>query len=653
MNAPKSSNFNQAFMSGLMGFNAGSALKKGIGSLTSLPAATRGFAVGGTASAPANYRHGFQPEYNYGFLPPMPGESLEERKARTARQQQQREEDAAAATAAAGGGEVGGAAASALALGPTALGLANDAYGFFNPTGKTALQAGKEYFLGPDAPAVDGNSLNLFDNPNNIGQQNIGQQNIGQQNGVEWINPDGSLSSPPPAPTPAPTLAPTPGPPPNFGAPYELPPGAPPGVPSVSPPPLTPGTGLPGANAFTGQAPNLSGLSGGPPSSGAISTLPSAVAAANSAALGFGGVPITAAHPALSGAGLLGSGQLASTVASQAAMYGGGAQVVAGSAAAPAAAGLAAFAPAAMLALPFLGRALLHEDTDPTLNKRLTRQFEDLGQGEGTDAEKIKGMRDAIYANHNLYDLGRIATSGRSGDHKGVQVVPFGTKPTDGSTGVVGWSPGLSALFNENMGSLQAASNAGQMNASGVGRDGPDKYHPIYRPDPNTYEDIEGEYGVMERRLVGGPAYEDSLTYAEGGTVNAQPEAPEQGAGPNPLVMGAIEAIMGQHPEPEKAIDAFIQVYGKAAFAELRKGVIAEGSKGEREQAGLGAVPAQGGGIAGPGTDTSDSIPGQITQGGQPVENIKVADGEYILPKKMVDGMGGEAALDEAREQFI
>jgi hypothetical protein len=125
--------------------------------------------------------------------------------------------------------------------------------------------------------------------------------------------------------------------------------------------------------------------------------------------------------------------------------------------------------------------------------------------------------------------------------------------------------------------------------------------------------------------------------------------SPEQ----NPIVMGAIQAIMGQHPDPEGAITAFIQVYGQEAFAQLREGVLNESTSEERGNAGLGSLAdpqEMGGMITGPGTGTSDSIPGQITQNGQPVEDIKVADGEYILPKATVDAVG-EPALDQLRQQ--
>lgn len=137
--------------------------------------------------------------------------------------------------------------------------------------------------------------------------------------------------------------------------------------------------------------------------------------------------------------------------------------------------------------------------------------------------------------------------------------------------------------------------------------------------------------------------------FADGGKIaplqELQPESPDQALlmqqlQQNPIIMGAVAAITGQHPEPQKAIQAFIQKYGPEKFSELRQQVIAEQSVAQRSASGLGGM------IQGPGTGTSDSIPAQITQGGQPVEEIRVANGEYIMPKATVDKLG-ESNLDQ------
>ena len=59
---------------------------------------------------------------------------------------------------------------------------------------------------------------------------------------------------------------------------------------------------------------------------------------------------------------------------------------------------------------------------------------------------------------------------------------------------------------------------------------------------------------------------------------------------------------------------------------------------------------AQGGLIEGPGTGTSDSIPGMIMQNGKPVEEILVSDEEFILRAKDVEKIGdGDRDLGAAK----
>ena len=147
-------------------------------------------------------------------------------------------------------------------------------------------------------------------------------------------------------------------------------------------------------------------------------------------------------------------------------------------------------------------------------------------------------------------------------------------------------------------------------------------------------------------------------SWAEGGRVTPselQPETPQQAQQmeqiqQNPIVMGAVAAIAGQHPEPQKAIQQFVQTYGEKAFVQLRQQVIAEQSSVQRGQEGIGGM------IQGPGTGTSDSIPAQITQDGQSVEEVRVADGEYIMPKAQVDeyeGNGMMAKLEADRKAIV
>ena len=126
----------------------------------------------------------------------------------------------------------------------------------------------------------------------------------------------------------------------------------------------------------------------------------------------------------------------------------------------------------------------------------------------------------------------------------------------------------------------------------------------------------------------------------EGGLARAQPQQ-------NPIVQGAIAAIMGNHPQPREAIGQFIQVYGQQAFASLRQQVIADATAQQREDSGLGAF------VQGQGDGLSDSVPANID--GQ--EPVALSDGEVVVPADVVSGIGngsseaGAKKLEEMGEQ--
>jgi len=59
-----------------------------------------------------------------------------------------------------------------------------------------------------------------------------------------------------------------------------------------------------------------------------------------------------------------------------------------------------------------------------------------------------------------------------------------------------------------------------------------------------------------------------------------------------------------------------------------------------------------GGFIEGPGTGTSDSIPASIYQGGVPVQEARLSDGEFVMTRKAVDNSGGAPAMYARMKQF-
>jgi hypothetical protein len=104
--------------------------------------------------------------------------------------------------------------------------------------------------------------------------------------------------------------------------------------------------------------------------------------------------------------------------------------------------------------------------------------------------------------------------------------------------------------------------------------------------------------------------------------------------------MGAIAAIMGNHPEPQRAIQNFVQVYGQQAFTALRQQVIAQASVDQRGGAGVASL------IQGEGDGLSDDVPANI-EGQEPVA---LSDGEVVVPADVVSGLGNGSSEAGARE---
>ena len=68
------------------------------------------------------------------------------------------------------------------------------------------------------------------------------------------------------------------------------------------------------------------------------------------------------------------------------------------------------------------------------------------------------------------------------------------------------------------------------------------------------------------------------------------------------------------------------------------------------EDIGLGY--ARGGYIEGPGTGRSDDIPAQIYQGGVPVQEARLSDGEFVMTEQAVENGGGAAAMYARMKQL-
>jgi hypothetical protein len=61
---------------------------------------------------------------------------------------------------------------------------------------------------------------------------------------------------------------------------------------------------------------------------------------------------------------------------------------------------------------------------------------------------------------------------------------------------------------------------------------------------------------------------------------------------------------------------------------------------------------AMGGFIQGPGTGTSDDIPAMIYQNGEPIQEARLSDGEFVFTEKAVNGAGGAAKMYEMMKKY-
>ena len=152
------------------------------------------------------------------------------------------------------------------------------------------------------------------------------------------------------------------------------------------------------------------------------------------------------------------------------------------------------------------------------------------------------------------------------------------------------------------------------------------------------------------------------LAHLYGGTVNQPrggfamggPVAPQQGiASLNPGPTG----MMGGLPNLSDPATA-AALASAMRSPQLRYGPIAANPAADRMANQFMSGYANGGYIQGPGTGRSDSIPAQIYQGGVPVQEARLSDGEFVMTENAVRGAGngdpnkGAARMYEMMRKF-
>jgi len=218
-----------------------------------------------------------------------------------------------------------------------------------------------------------------------------------------------------------------------------------------------------------------------------------------------------------------------------------------------------------------------------------------------------------------------------------------------------------------------------------------------FNPDPFARQvlaaqrALSGQFVNPSMRAFPGSTMQ--FPYAQGGeappdleellTGGDQDESPQQDQ-EKQLVVEAMLALEGRHPDPEQAIERFVKAFGKEALQELAE-MIGQGGDDDEDQEdedeeqpggeeeeegpGLSAPPSSDGGdggdedqqpaaaggglLNGPGSGQSDEIEGSTPSG----RRVLLSDGEYVIDAPTVAALGdgstkaGAKRLDEFRKQ--
>ena len=103
-------------------------------------------------------------------------------------------------------------------------------------------------------------------------------------------------------------------------------------------------------------------------------------------------------------------------------------------------------------------------------------------------------------------------------------------------------------------------------------------------------------------------------------------QVPDSGMAQQNLKQEAINAILGQHPNPDAVIQTYIEIFGVDAFLQLRDQVLKQQVPNAQTE---GMIEGIGGGM-------DDNIMGKI--GNQ--SPVAVSPGEYIVPADVVSMLG-------------
>jgi hypothetical protein len=220
--------------------------------------------------------------------------------------------------------------------------------------------------------------------------------------------------------------------------------------------------------------------------------------------------------------------------------------------------------------------------------------------------------------------------------------------------------------------------------------------HPnLYNPDPFARQVLAAQRALASQyfnpAMKAIPGTSASFPYAEGGEAPS-PDAPDElmeadeNLSPEQehekqVVIEAMLALEGRHPDPKEAIQTFLKLFGKAALEDLQQLVEARSQEQEQQDQRQSQgddeeqpdqeeevppeeeeVPpeeeeqqqqAGGGLLSGAGTGQSDEIEGSTPSG----RRVLLSDGEYVIDAPTVAALGdgstaaGARRLDQFRKQ--
>ena len=134
-------------------------------------------------------------------------------------------------------------------------------------------------------------------------------------------------------------------------------------------------------------------------------------------------------------------------------------------------------------------------------------------------------------------------------------------------------------------------------------------------------------------RKAAGMANGGIVGYAEGGEVS-----PMGGMDPRvSIIADAEDAIEGDSPDPQGALEKFVKAFGEEALTSLVEQV--RGGMKMRQRGRM---------VRGPGGPKDDMVPA-MTDAGQPVA---LSNGEFIMPQAAVEGAGGPEQMQQMSDEL-